>query len=64
MYDAWPWFREHVDLIAMILAKADLGINANYDAQARTLPPERGRVSRHQEWRSEQQRRVTSCHVR
>ena len=44
MYDAWPWFREHVDLIAMILAKADLGINANYDAQARTLPPERERT--------------------
>ena len=32
-YDGWPWFREHVDLIAMILAKSDLGINANYDAQ-------------------------------
>jgi len=33
MYEEWPWFREIVDLIAMILSKADPPIAANYDAQ-------------------------------
>eukprot|EP00968_Pinguiococcus_pyrenoidosus_P020796 scaffold2541_cov262-Pinguiococcus_pyrenoidosus.AAC.5 len=33
MYTTWPWFREIIDLIAMVLAKADTTVAANYDAQ-------------------------------
>lgn len=33
MYKEWPWFRENVDLIAMILSKTDFSISKNYDAQ-------------------------------
>mmetsp|Transcript_12049 Transcript_12049/g.30723 ORF Transcript_12049/g.30723 Transcript_12049/m.30723 type:complete len:139 (+) Transcript_12049:3-419(+) len=33
MYEGWPWFRELVELIAMILAKADSTIVENYDRQ-------------------------------
>merc|ERR1719183_3212865 len=31
MYNNWPWFRETIDLVAMILSKSDLGICENYD---------------------------------
>ena len=33
MYKEWPWFRETIDLIAMILSKTDFSMNKNYDAQ-------------------------------
>lgn len=33
MYAEWPWFRETVDLIAMILSKTDFSISKNYDEQ-------------------------------
>jgi phosphoenolpyruvate carboxylase len=33
MYKEWPWFRETVDLIAMILSKTDFSISKNYDEQ-------------------------------
>jgi len=33
MYKEWPWFRETVDLIAMILSKTDFSISKNYDDQ-------------------------------
>mmetsp|Transcript_15075 Transcript_15075/g.26468 ORF Transcript_15075/g.26468 Transcript_15075/m.26468 type:complete len:988 (-) Transcript_15075:7279-10242(-) len=33
MYKSWPWFREIVDLIAMILSKAEPTIAENYDKQ-------------------------------
>lgn len=33
MYQKWPWFRETVDLIAMILSKTDYSISKNYDSQ-------------------------------
>ena len=33
MYKEWPWFRETVDLIAMIVSKTDFSISANYDQQ-------------------------------
>jgi phosphoenolpyruvate carboxylase len=33
MYNNWPWFRETIDLISMVLSKSDMSINANYDAQ-------------------------------
>ncbi|GKY98795.1 hypothetical protein MPSEU_000835700 [Mayamaea pseudoterrestris] len=33
MYQKWPWFRETVDLIAMILSKTDYSIAKNYDTQ-------------------------------
>jgi len=33
MYKMWPWFREIVDLVSMILLKADVPICRNYDAQ-------------------------------
>lgn len=33
MYQNWPWFRETIDLIAMVLSKSDKSINENYDAQ-------------------------------
>ncbi|KAL7561881.1 hypothetical protein ACA910_014256 [Epithemia clementina (nom. ined.)] len=31
MYKQWPWFRETIDLICMILSKTDFSISANYD---------------------------------
>lgn len=31
MYTKWPWFRENIDLIAMILSKTDFSITENYD---------------------------------
>jgi len=31
MYEHWPWFRENIDLIAMILSKTDFSISKNYD---------------------------------
>ena len=31
MYQNWPWFRETVDLVAMILSKTDFSIAENYD---------------------------------
>lgn len=31
MYQQWPWFREIVDLLAMILSKTDYSISENYD---------------------------------
>jgi len=33
MYKQWPWFRETIDLIAMILSKTDYSITANYETQ-------------------------------
>ena len=33
MYKEWPWFREVIDLIAMILSKTDFSISKNYDDQ-------------------------------
>ena len=33
MYSEWPWFRETIDLIAMILSKTDFSIAKNYDTQ-------------------------------
>lgn len=33
MYQQWPWFRETIDLIAMILSKTDYSISSNYDKQ-------------------------------
>lgn len=33
MYKEWPWFRELIDLIAMILSKTDFSIAENYDNQ-------------------------------
>jgi phosphoenolpyruvate carboxylase len=33
MYTSWPWFRELIDLIAMILSKTDFSISKNYDDQ-------------------------------
>ena len=33
MYNEWPWFRELIDLIAMILSKTDFSIAQNYDDQ-------------------------------
>jgi phosphoenolpyruvate carboxylase len=29
----WPWFRENIDLICMILSKTDYSISTNYDRQ-------------------------------
>lgn len=40
MYTEWPWFRETIDLIAMILSKTDFSISANYDAQLVDKTPE------------------------
>eukprot|EP00978_Attheya_sp_CCMP212_P025037 scaffold79760_cov57-Attheya_sp.AAC.9 len=31
MYKQWPWFRESIDLIAMILSKTDFSISKMYD---------------------------------
>ena len=31
MYQQWPWFREIIDLISMILSKTDYSISKNYD---------------------------------
>ena len=31
MYAQWPWFREIVDLLSMILSKTDYSISLNYD---------------------------------
>jgi len=31
MYKQWPWFREIIDLISMILSKTDFSISENYD---------------------------------
>lgn len=33
MYTEWPWFRETIDLVAMILSKTDFSISKNYDDQ-------------------------------
>ena len=33
MYVKWPWFRETIDLIAMIVSKTDFSISKNYDEQ-------------------------------
>lgn len=33
MYISWPWFRELIDLIAMIVSKTDYSISKNYDDQ-------------------------------
>lgn len=33
MYKEWPWFRETIDLIAMIVAKTDFSVAKNYDTQ-------------------------------
>jgi len=40
MYDNWPWFRETIDLISMVLSKSDMSINANYDEQLVDKTPE------------------------
>jgi phosphoenolpyruvate carboxylase len=31
MYDNWPWFRETIDLVGMILSKTDFSISRMYD---------------------------------
>jgi len=33
MYTSWPWFRELIDLIAMIVSKTDFSVAKNYDDQ-------------------------------
>lgn len=33
MYKEWPWFRETIDLISMIVSKTDFSITKNYDEQ-------------------------------
>ena len=33
MYKQWPWFRETIDLITMIISKTDFSISKNYDDQ-------------------------------
>ena len=33
MYQEWPWFRETIDLISMIVSKTDFSIGKNYDDQ-------------------------------
>ncbi len=33
MYENWPWFRELIDLIAMIVSKTDFSVSKNYDEQ-------------------------------
>jgi len=33
MYSHWPWFRELIDLIAMIVSKTDFSVSKNYDDQ-------------------------------
>lgn len=33
MYKEWPWFRETIDLVGMILSKTDFSISKNYDDQ-------------------------------
>lgn len=33
MYENWPWFRELIDLIAMIVSKTDFSVSKNYDHQ-------------------------------
>jgi len=33
MYQKWPWFRETVDLLTMILSKTDFSISKNYEDQ-------------------------------
>ena len=38
MYRAWPFFRSTVDLLQMVLAKADADIAAHYDRQL--VPPD------------------------
>jgi phosphoenolpyruvate carboxylase len=38
MYRAWPFFRSSIDLLQMVLAKADAGIAAHYDRQL--VPPD------------------------
>lgn len=40
MYLEWPWFRETVDLVGMILSKTDFSISANYDEQLVEKTPE------------------------
>jgi phosphoenolpyruvate carboxylase len=33
MYKEWPWFRENIDLLSMIVSKTDFSISKNYDDQ-------------------------------
>jgi len=33
MYVSWPWFRELIDLISMIVSKTDFSVSKNYDDQ-------------------------------
>ena len=33
MYKDWPWFRETIDLVSMIVSKTDFSISKNYDDQ-------------------------------
>lgn len=40
MYTEWPWFRETIDLITMILSKTDFSISENYDKQLVDRSPE------------------------
>ena len=40
MYKSWPWFREIIDLLAMILSKTDFSISQNYDALLVDKTPE------------------------
>ena len=31
MYEEWPWFREFISLISMLISKTDFSITKNYD---------------------------------
>jgi len=31
MYESWPWFREIISLISMLISKTDFSITKNYD---------------------------------
>ena len=41
MYEDWPFFQSTMDLVEMILAKADMRIASMYDAVLVTEPEER-----------------------
>jgi phosphoenolpyruvate carboxylase len=46
----WPWFRENIDLICMILSKTDYSIATNYDTQL--VDPQGGLLELGEEVRS------------
>jgi len=46
MYKEWPWFREIIDLISMILSKTDFSIAENYDKNLVTKTKDLGKEVR------------------